>query len=472
VTRVVARPLSGSHASGIEELRARRSTVTDSSARRRAFQARTAVWLGVPGLAAFIAVLLIARLTVGYPYDLSLRVLSAMVVVNVVAALTAERWATSLLSVYLFEGLYVVVVTAMLYGERRSSWELDRAMLLNSYFTLAIHTQTFRSDASALVTATICTLCYCALVPIDALAFQRLPSWQREACFVIAGSLTLYLIAFYANRYGQQLGYFAQHLQRLVGERTRDLAAANKELAVKADALEQRQEELRNFVYAVTHDVANPLNSIHLIADLIRTREGDSISEEGRQDLDRIVNIASASEEMVRDLLDLFRITSAPEQPAWVDLNALLVRACEAFAPQIDAKRAEVRVAALPRVWGQPEKLGHVTTNLLGNAVKYVRDGRGHIEITADVRDGGVVLCVADDGIGIPPEYHRRIFELFGRVPVQEQRVNGHTVAGSGVGLAIVQRIVEAHGGVVWVESAPGKGSRFYVRLPGVALAS
>jgi signal transduction histidine kinase len=441
-------------------------------AARRALQARTAVWLGVPGLAAFIVVLLIERLIVGYPYDLSLRVLSAMVVVNVFAALTTERWATSALSVYVFEGLYVMVVTAMLYGERQSSWELDRAMLLNSYFTLAIHTQTFRSDASALVTASICTLCYCALVPLDALAFQRLPSWQREACFVIAGSLTLYLVAFYANRYGRQLGYFAQHLQRLVGERTRDLAAANKELAVKADALEQRQEELRNFVYAVTHDVANPLNSIHLIADLISEREGDAISDEGRQDLDRIVNIASASEEMVRDLLDLFRITSAPEQPAWVDLNSLLARAREAFAPQIDAKRAEVRVATLPRVWGQPEKLGHVTSNLLGNAVKYVRDGQGHIEITGDALDGGVVLCVADDGIGIPPEYHRRIFELFGRVPVQEQRVNGNTVAGSGVGLAIVKRIVEAHGGAVWVDSAPGKGSRFYVRLPGGAVAT
>jgi len=434
-------------------------------------QARTAVWLVGPGLAAFIALLLIERLVVGYPYDLSLRVLTVLVIANVLAAVTAGRWAGTAVAVYLYETFYVVVITVMLYCERASSWELDRAMLLNSYFTLAIHTQTFRSDASALITATVCTLCYVALLTIDALAFQRIASWQREVCFVTAGSLTLYLIAFYANRYGQQLGYFAQHLQRLVGERTRDLAAANKELAVKADALEQRQEELRNFVYAVTHDVANPLNSIHLIADLIREREGTAISEEGRQDLDRIVNIASASEDMVRDLLDLFRITSAPEQPAWVDLNALLARASEAFAPQIDAKHAQVRVATLPRVWGQPEKLGHVTNNLLGNAVKYVRDGQGHIEITGDARDGGVVLCVADDGIGIPPEYHRRIFELFGRVPVQEQRVNGHTVAGSGVGLAIVKRIVEAHGGAVWVESAPGKGSRFYVRLPGVTAA-
>ncbi len=439
----------------------------ESPAAHRAQQAQTAVWLVGPGLAAFIAFLLVERLVVGYPYDLSLRVLTVLAVLNVIAALTADRWATAALSVYAYETFYVVVITIMLYCERDSSWELDRAMLLNSYFTLAIHTQTFRSDASALVTATVGTLCYGALLPIDAVAFQRIPSWQREVCFALAGSLTIYLIAFYAKHYGQQLGYFAQHLQRLVGERTRDLAAANKELAVKADALEQRQEELRNFVYAVTHDVANPLNSIHLIADLVREREGRAISEEGRQDLDRIVSIASASEEMVRDLLDLFRITSAPEQPAWVDLNALLARAREAFAPQIGAKRAEVRVAALPRVWGQPEKLGHVTHNLLGNAIKYVRDGQGHIEITGAVRDGGVVLCVADDGIGIPPEYHRRIFELFGRVPVQEQRVNGHTVAGSGVGLAIVKRIVEAHGGAVWVESAPGKGSRFYVRLPG-----
>lgn len=447
------------------------AAAVESPTVHRALQARAAVWLVGPGLVAFIALLLVERLVVGNPYDLSLRVLTALLVLNVLAALTADRWATYSLSVYAYETFYVVVITIMLYCEWDSSWELDRAMLLNSYFTLAIHTQTFRSDASALVTATACTLCYCALLPIDALAFSRIPSWRNEACFVIAGSLTIYLIAFYAKRYGQQVGYFAQHLQRLVGERTRDLAAANKELAVKADALEQRQDEMRNFVYAVTHDVANPLNSIHLVADLLREREGHAISEEGRQDLDRIVNVASASEEMVRDLLDLFRITSAPEQPAWVDLNALLARGREAFAPQIGAKQAQVRVAELPRVWGQPEKLGHVTNNLLGNAVKYVRDGHGHIDITANVHGGAVVLCVADDGIGIPPEYHRRIFELFGRVPVQEQRVNGHTVAGSGVGLAIVQRIVEAHGGAVWVESTPGKGSRFFVRLPGAAAA-
>jgi signal transduction histidine kinase len=105
-------------------------------------------------------------------------------------------------------------------------------------------------------------------------------------------------------------------------------------------------------------------------------------------------------------------------------------------------------------------------TNLLSNALKYVGTGRGRVEVSGVLDDGHVVLSVRDNGIGISPAYQRGIFDLFGRVPAPEQVVDGEAVGGTGVGLAIVKRIVEAHRGTVSVDSQPGAGSRFTIRLP------
>jgi signal transduction histidine kinase len=106
-----------------------------------------------------------------------------------------------------------------------------------------------------------------------------------------------------------------------------------------------------------------------------------------------------------------------------------------------------------------------VVANLIANAVQYAPAGDGQIEIGGKGEDGAVLFWVRDNGSGIPEEYHRRIFELYGQVPLQAGGHNGDG-RGTGVGLAIVKRIVEQHGGAVWVESLPEGGSRFCVRLP------
>jgi len=121
-----------------------------------------------------------------------------------------------------------------------------------------------------------------------------------------------------------------------------------------------------------------------------------------------------------------------------------------------------VRVDVTPRlpvISGQATKLRHVVANLIGNAIRFVPSGTGAIGVSATREGASVVLSVRDNGVGIPAEYHDAIFEMFRRVPDGDE-------AGSGMGLAIVKRIVEAHGGQVWVESTPGAGSVFRVRLP------
>jgi PAS domain S-box-containing protein len=241
---------------------------------------------------------------------------------------------------------------------------------------------------------------------------------------------------------------------------------AERQLAAYAAELEKQRQEIGTFIYTVTHDLKNPVNAILLTADLMLEREGEALSEVARERLRRIVRLADGADKMVRDLLDLVKITSKREAFAWIDLRAVVAQSLEGFAAQIAAKGVGIEVGALPFVWGQPRKLGHVIDNLLSNAIKYIPRATGRVELSSRREDGAVVVCVRDNGVGIPEAYHERIFKIFGRVPADEQRVEDHAATGTGVGLTIVKRIVETHGGSVSVESEPGKGSCFYVRLP------
>jgi signal transduction histidine kinase len=254
--------------------------------------------------------------------------------------------------------------------------------------------------------------------------------------------------------------------QREIEAASQRLQLANQQLGAKALALEEKQEELRDFVYTVTHDLKNPLGAIQITADLLRESDAERLSGEGRDHLDRMVRLASHTDEMICDLMEFFKITSTPEPSGWVDLRSLVERTLDTLAPQIVSKGVRVEVGELARVWGQSAKLGHVVANLIGNAVKYVPKDRGVVQVEAAVRNGYIRLSVQDNGIGIARAYQQGIFDLFGRVPVKEQQVDGGVTPGTGVGLAIVKRIVEAHAGRAWVESEPGAGAAFFVELP------
>ena len=176
--------------------------------------------------------------------------------------------------------------------------------------------------------------------------------------------------------------------------------------------------------------------------------------------IDRGIALLARAEGMVRDLSRTFQIVWEPEPWGTVDLNATLARAMETLGPKAVARGTQIWIGTLPVVWGQADKLEHAFGNLLGNAIDHARSEGGHVTVDGEVANGMATIRVRDDGCGIPPEYHRRIFELYARVPRPGAR------QGSGVGLAIVKRVVEAHGGAVWVESEPGAGSRFSVRFP------
>src|SRR6058998_3377575 len=423
-----------------------------------ASRARSATLIGAAGLATFFAVVAVTRNIFLFDLGRVAWLFSGLILLNLGLAATAPRWAPWRWAIYAYEAFQVIVLSIILHR----LGGLMMGILLITYAFPVIHGEMLRSDSSVFVTANLCGAGYAVMAWVEHESLRDVGvDTQQQMAFV-----AIDFMALYANRYGYQLRNLARHLQAKVAERTAELSAVNAELAAKARALEEKQDELKSFVYTVTHDLKSPLSAILLIADLLLQREGAGLAAEGREDLERIVRLAGGTEDMIRDLLELFRITSQPEAPAWVELGALVERALETLRPQIAAKGVRVEIGPLPRVWGQGRKLGHVVSNLLGNAVKYVAAEQGEIAVLGGAENGSVSLSVRDNGIGIPPAYHRGIFELFGRVPGREQEVDGRAVGGTGVGLAIVKRIVEAHRGSVAVESAPGAGSCFTVRLP------
>src|SRR5262249_40326626 len=204
--------------------------------------------------------------------------------------------------------------------------------------------------------------------------------------------------------------------------------------------------EIEDFAYTVAHDLKAPLSAIEMTADCLLDGE---LPEAARTDVARMLRLAGQTENMIVDLLRMVRIVSSPEPVETVDLSAVTAEVLDVLQPQLTARRVEVDVAtSMPAVPGQATKLRHVVSNLVGNAIRFVPPDTGRIGVSA-ARDGAsVVLAVRDNGVGIPAEHHRDIFEMFKRVPPN----GGGEQDGTGMGLAVGERIVEAHGGEGWVE--------------------
>jgi signal transduction histidine kinase len=424
-------------------------------------RARTATLIASVGLSCYFAFVAATHQIFLFSVADVAPLFVATIALNLAMAVTAHVWVTWRRAIYLYQAGMVIACTVILH---RLGGVMMGALFVSYVFPVIFAEML---DSSVFGIANVCATAYAVMVWVERENLRDVGiGADQQRGFVIFAFAVLNCIALYTNRYGHQIRNLTRHLREKVAERTTELTTLNAELAAKAQALEAKQAEFRDFVYTVTHDLKGPLSSILLTADMLLQRDLSGLDAESRQNVERILRLAGVAEDMIRDLLELFRITSLSEAPEWVELSGLARAAVDALRPQIAAKGARVDVNGLPRVWGQPRKLGRVLANLLDNAVKYVPAGRGRIEIAGEIAAGEVVLSVRDNGIGVPDAYRRAIFDLFRRVPAEEQLVDGKAVAGTGVGLTAVKRIVEAHGGSVSVAGAAGGGSCFTVRLP------
>jgi len=225
--------------------------------------------------------------------------------------------------------------------------------------------------------------------------------------------------------------------------------------------LEEKNAELTQFTYTVSHDLKSPLVTINGYLGYL---EQDAISgniERLKKDTQRIQEAVNKMHKLLTELLELSRIGRMMNQPEDVPFNTLVNDAMDIVHGQIEKQNITVRTQPnLPLVRGDRQRLTEVLQNLIDNAAKYMGDqSTPLIEIGQQgEQDGKLVFFVKDNGIGIAPEYYERIFGLFNKLDAKSE--------GTGVGLALVKRIIEFHGGRIWVESELRKGSTFYFTLP------
>ena len=276
-----------------------------------------------------------------------------------------------------------------------------------------------------------------------------------------------------ARRVRQAVLEFAvAHAERL-GQLNRDLASSNADLAQANTSLAQANRdlavsnaELDAFAYVSSHDLKEPLRGIFGYAHHLREVYKDKLDEADRPKLDALMRLSNRMNDLIDSLLAISRVGRTDLNLEDVDLNEVLDDVLDLTGLNKDEPDAEVRVPRpLPTVRCDRVRVRAVLLNLVSNAAKYRREGaeeKPWVEIAWRRPDGGgpVEITVADNGIGIKPRYHEQIFQIFKRLHAQN-RYGG----GTGAGLTIVKKIIERHDGRIWLESEPGRGSRFTFTL-------
>lgn len=247
-----------------------------------------------------------------------------------------------------------------------------------------------------------------------------------------------------------------RELQREIAERQR----AEQGLAAKTVELQRSNAELEQFAYVASHDLQEPLRMITSYTQLLAKRYHDKLDETAAEFIGYAVDGAKRMQGLINDLLAYSRVGTKGKPFALAQCDKILMDTIASLKVAIEESGAKVCHESLPTVIADEVQLGQLFQNLIGNGIKYRREGPLEIHVACKPEGSHWLFSVRDNGIGIEPQYHERIFTIFQRLHAKEQ------YPGSGIGLAICRKIVERHGGKIWVESELGKGATFYFTLP------
>jgi signal transduction histidine kinase/ligand-binding sensor domain-containing protein len=312
--------------------------------------------------------------------------------------------------------------------------------------------------------------------------------WQTLRFKIVGGFGLIFMLAALALIRERSLGNRQAKLDLLIRERTaevkgkteelestnRRLSEANsllqttnlertrsQRLLQKAVAdLRRSNDELAQFAYIASHDLQEPLRMVASYVSLLSRRYQGKLDPQADEFIAFAVEGSKRMQQLINDLLSYSRVTTKGKSFQTVDVNALLESVLLIMQITIAERRARITHDPLPRVTGDPIQIEQLLQNLISNGIKYCRAGTPEIRISVDRQDGEFRFSVRDNGIGIAPEHHEKIFGIFQRLHSREE------YGGTGIGLAICRKIVERHGGRIWVESEAGQGATFFFTLP------
>lgn len=255
-------------------------------------------------------------------------------------------------------------------------------------------------------------------------------------------------------------------LENRVKERTRELTAeiaerklVEQELRDKARELSRSNADLKQFAYVASHDLQEPLRMVSSYTSLLSKNYKGKLSNEADEFIHFAIKGVTHMHQLINDLLSYSQIGSKPKA-CEVNCNEVMERVLTHFEHSLAETQAKITYDTLPIIRGDPTQIFQLFQNLLSNALKFRGEAKPHIHVSGKLEQGEYVFSFKDNGIGIEPQYFERIFVIFQRL---------HSLAdipGTGIGLAICKKIIEHHGGRIWVESEVGSGSTFYFTIP------
>lgn len=273
----------------------------------------------------------------------------------------------------------------------------------------------------------------------------------READEII-GSVVTFLDITYRKELEAEQRRINEELERRVEERTAELAKSKV-------ALEQSNADLKQFAYSASHDLQTPLRGIANFAQFLKEDYAGKLDETADDYIVRIVDGAKRMKKLITDLLEYSRVESKTAPFQLTNLNEVFDDVLKLLQVSIEETEAEVTRDELPVVPGDLSQLSQLIQNLIGNALKYRSESPPRVHLTVKQDEQHWTFAVSDNGIGIDEKYFDQIFEIFRRLHSHEE------YSGTGIGLAVCLRIVQRHGGKMWLESKEGKGSTFFFTI-------
>ena len=240
------------------------------------------------------------------------------------------------------------------------------------------------------------------------------------------------------------------------------LEEKNEKINQQNDMLQHLNAELKQFAYIASHDMREPLRSIGAFSSLLQRRQGDKLDDSGKEYLGFIREAVDRMSALLTDLLDYSKINSQQETE-WIDMKGIIQTVKSNLNHQLMTTEGEIVVErrGIPYLDAVPTQMMQLFQNLISNSLKFRKpDVKPVVQVAGYAQDGGQVITIKDNGIGIDPKYKEKVFGMFSRLNNKEK------FEGTGIGLATCKKIVQQHGGKIWVESEEGKGSTFFIWMP------